>query len=343
MKLKNFMVIEMNIGVIGIGYWGSKVVREYIDLAREGIINGVGICDIRKETLENFKGNENVVKLGTDYKEFLKDDGIDAVHIAVNNDSHYDVAKEALKNGKHVLIEKPMTTDSSKAYELVELSAHHGLILQVGHIFRFANVIRKAKEMVNENYFGDIRYFTLKWTTLMQPIKGVDIIWDLLPHPLDIIHFLTGKWPSKWQVMARAYRREMPNELALINLDYDDLIANIELSWLTPERKRLIEIIGEKRMAKIKCVKQRMRIFENGNEFDVEIEANNTIREEALNFTESIKSQKMPFNSHIIGAKNVDVIEKIMKSICLLFFHQHIHYFFWMKQKKENFIKGGKV
>jgi len=306
----------MNIGVIGMGYWGSKVVREYLDLAKEGKIQGVGICDIRKDVLDIFKNKEYIIKLSGDYKEFLKDDAINGVHICTNNAFHYEVAREALSNGKHVLLEKPMTTDSSKAYELVELSAHNGLTLQVGHIFRFANVIRKAKELMDENYFGKIQYLTLKWTTLMEPMDGVDIIWDLLPHPLDMIHFLTGKWPSEWQVMAKAFRRESPSEMVFINLGYGDFIANIELSWFTPERKRLMEIIGSERMAKVECVKQKIHVFEgNERDFDLEVEGNNTIRGEASNFIDSIKNGKMPFNSHIIGAKNVDVIEKIMEHV----------------------------
>jgi len=305
----------MNIGIIGIGYWGSKVAREYLDLAKEEKIDGVGLCDTREDILNNFE-SEHIIKKSTDYTEFLKNDKIDAVHIAANNKFHYDIAKEALSNGKHVLLEKPMTTETNKAYELVELSAKHGLVLQVGHIFRFANVIRRAKELVDENYFGEIRYLTLKWTTLMESVNGVDIIWDLFPHPLDMIHFLTGKWPSEWQVMARAYRRDKPSEMTFINLDYGDFIANVELSWLTPERKRLMEIVGSERMARVECVKQKIHIFEgNKRDFDLEVEGNNTIREEALNFVDSIKNKKMPFNSHIIGAKNVDIIEKIMESV----------------------------
>jgi len=305
----------MNIGIIGIGYWGSKVAREYLDLAKEEKIDGVGLCDVREDILNNFE-SEHIIKKSTDYTEFLKNDKIDAVHIAANNKFHYDIAKEALSNGKHVLLEKPMTTETNKAYELVELSAKHGLVLQVGHIFRFANVIRRAKELVDENYFGEIRYLTLKWTTLMESVNGVDIIWDLFPHPLDMIHFLTGKWPSEWQVMARAYRRDKPSEMTFINLDYGDFIANVELSWLTPERKRLMEIVGSERMARVECVKQKIHIFEgNKRDFDLEVEGNNTIREEALNFVDSIKNKKMPFNSHIIGAKNVDIIEKIMESV----------------------------
>ena len=313
-RLEVFMVSEMNIGVIGVGYWGSKVAREYLDLAEEGIIDGVGLCDVNKKSLDKFD-SEHVIKKEVEYRRFLKSEEIDGVHIASNNKYHYEIAKESLENGKHVLLEKPMTLNSNRAYELVELSAHNGLILQVGHIFRFANVIRKTKELVDDKTFGDIYYFTLKWTTLMNPIHEVDIIWDLLPHPLDIIHFITGKWPKNWQVMARAYRRDKPSEMTFINLDYEDFIANIELSWVTAERKRLMEIIGSKGMGKIECVKQELTIFEDGEINDVEIEANNTIREEALNFIESIEKGKMPFNSHIIGAKNVDVIEKIMEGI----------------------------
>jgi len=305
----------MNIGIIGVGYWGKKVVGEYIELAKEGKIEGVGICDVREEVLKEFEDREHVIKVSKDYREFLKGDDIDGVHICTNNASHYEIAKEALQNGKHVLLEKPMTTDANKAYELVEISAHTGLILQVGHIFRFANVIRKAKELVEKNYFGKIYYFTLKWTTLMNPINGVDIIWDLLPHPLDIVHFLTGKWPANWQVSAKFYRRKSLNEIAFINLDYKDFVANIELSWVTPERKRLMEIVGSNRMAKVECVKQKILVFEDDKRFDMEIEANNTIKGEAINFIESIKKGKLPFNSHIIGAKNVDVTERIMKSI----------------------------
>ena len=305
----------MNIGVIGVGYWGSKVVNEYLQLAKERIIGEVEICDVNMKASVDYGKNPFVGFISTNYKEFLKKD-IDGVHICTPNDTHYAIAKEALENGKHVLIEKPMTTNSNDAYKLIELSADNGLILQVGHIFRFANVIRKAKELMKENYFGKVYYFTLKWTTMMQPIKGVDIIWDLLPHPLDIIHFLTGEYPYRWQAMGGHFRRGELSEMAFINLDYGSFKANVELSWLTRHRKRELLIAGEKRVAVIECVKQKMKVHEGEqgeNTTEIKIEANNTIREEALNFISSIKNGKMPFNSHIIGAKNVDIIERIME------------------------------
>ena len=306
----------MNIGVIGIGSWGNRVLGEYAGLVKDGKLDGIGICDSNNKLLEGFKKKYNPKIVSNDYKDFLKEDSIDAVHICLPNHLHYEVAKEALLNDKHVLLEKPMTVNSNKAYELIEVASHNGLILQVGHIFRFANVIRKVRELTAEDYFGKIRYLTLNWTTLMNPMEGIDIIWDLLPHPLDMIHFLTGKWPSDWNVVSRAYRREKLSEVAFINLDYDEFFATIGLSWVTPERKRLMEIVGSKRSAKVECVKQKIHVFEgNEKDFDLEVESNNTIKEEAINFVDSINNMKMPFNSHIIGAKNVDVIEKIMKNV----------------------------
>ena len=296
----------MRIGVVGIGYWGSKVTREYLSLVEDRTIDSISLCDVNKGRLGLFKG----VKTFTSLEEFLRN--VDAVHICTNNHTHYQIAKKALENDVHVLVEKPMTVSSSDAYHLVELASEKGLILQVGHIFRFANVIRKTKELLDNEFFGKIYYFTLKWTTLMQPIKGVDIIWDLLPHPLDIIHFLTGKYPSSWNVMTRHFRREKHSELAFINLDYKDFVANIELSWLTHERKRLMEIIGSDKMARIECVRQKMSIIAEDEVYEIPVDANNTIREEILNFIEAVDSRKMPFNSHIIGAKNVDIVEKIV-------------------------------
>ena len=306
----------MKIGIIGLGSWGKRSLGEYADLVNEGKLTGIGICDNDKVTLEKYKKQYNPQIAKSNYKEFLVEETIDAVHICLPNQLHFKAAKEALSNGKHVLLEKPMTTTAEESYQLIELASQNGLILQVGHIFRFANVIRKMKELIEKNYFGDICYLNLKWTTLMDYMDGIDIIWDLLPHPLDMINFLTLKWPTNWKVIARNYRREKLSEVAFILLDYKDFFATVEISWLTPERKRLMEVIGSKRSANVECVKQKIHIFEgNEKQFDLPVESNNTIKEEAENFIGSITSMKMPFNSHIIGAKNVDIIEKVMKNL----------------------------
>jgi len=305
----------MNIGVIGIGYWGSKVLREYLNLVEEEKVDAVGICDVNQNVLKRY--NDCVIKISKDYKKFLSSDDIDAIHICTNNDSHYEIARTAIEAGKHVLLEKPMTTNANQAYKLVEMASNRGIILQVGHIFRFANAIRKTKELVKKDYFGEIYYFTLRWTTLMTPIEGVDVIWDLLPHPIDILNFLTGEFPIKIDGVARSYRREKLNEMAIINMEYEKrFIANIELSWLSPKRRRSLEIIGSNRTGEIECVKQRIHIHEGiGNKFEIPVEKNNTIKEELENFLKAIKSGKAMYNAHIVGARAVDIIEKTINNI----------------------------
>ena len=301
----------MDVGIIGIGYWGKKVVREYIDLYEEGFIDSIAICDIDESRLEPFKEQ---VKTYTDPEKFIRD--IDAVHICTNNQTHYEIAKTALMDETNVLVEKPMTMDHGQAYNLVELASENGLVLQVGHIFRFANAIRKVRELHKERFFGDIRYVKLEWTSLMPSIKDLDIIWDLLPHPLDIINFVTGEWPTEFRVTGRAYRREKLSEVAFIQADYNnDFFANIAISWLQPIRRRTMEIVGSKRSAVVDCVGQEIEAYdEDGSKNRIEVVSNNTIRDEALNFLNAIKTGRNTFNSAIVGARCVETIERVLNN-----------------------------
>lgn len=302
----------MRVGVIGIGRWGAKVLQEYTQLARDGKIDSVGICDLRKNTLREYPG----IKVRSEsYKKFLKSKDIDAVHICTGNSLHYQIALEALKAGKHVLLEKPMATSSDQAYDLIEESERSGLILQVGHIYRFSNVIKKVKKLVSEGYFGQIRYVKVKWTHLMLPIPGTDVIWDLLPHPVDILNIITGKWPLYGRSMEGKYTRDSLSEVAFISLRYRDFFMNAELSWLDPTRRRLLEIVGSEKAAYVECVNQVLSVVSNnGSEWEqIPVSANNTIRDEELNFLSSIKSHRSPHNSHIVGARSISVIENIVK------------------------------
>ncbi|AEA46587.1 Gfo/Idh/MocA family protein [Archaeoglobus veneficus] len=300
----------MKIGVIGLGRWGTKVAREYIALKDEGAIDSIVLCDTNECRLKQFA--DEAIALNQLNGVLSKVDGI---HICSPNSTHYEIAKKALESGVHVLVEKPMTTNHNEAYELVEIATAENLILQVGHIFRFANVIRKIKELYDNRYFGQVYYFNLTWTHLMPYIKGVDVLWDLLPHPLDILNFITKEWPTEFIGVGRAYRRETLNEAVSIQAVYGDgKFANIHLSWINPIRRRILEIVGSKRTALVECVKQEIKVYEN-NEKTLDVKANNTIREEALNFIKAIETGKNNFNSSIVGARNVEMIERAINSL----------------------------
>ena len=300
----------MRIGVIGIGSWGLRVAKEYLDLVRDGYIDDLILCDIDKSKLEIFSDEA----ITTDSLDHLIN-RVDGIHICTPNSTHYEITKKALENGVHVLVEKPMATDHGKAYEIAELALSNDLILQVGHIYRFANVIRKTKELYEKNYFGEIYYFNLTWTHLIPYIDGVDILWDLLPHPLDILNFITKEWPLEFSGVGRAFRRATLNEVVSLQALFNHFFASIHLSWLSPIRRRVLEIVGSKRTALVECVKQTIKLYEEGEERMMDVKANNTIKDEIINFIEAIKTGKNTFNSSIIGVKNVEMIEKALNSL----------------------------
>jgi len=304
----------MKIGVVGIGRWGTKVAREYIALMDEGVIDSVILCDADSSRLKSFV---DVVVTCNQLDDVIRK--ADGIHICTPNSTHYEIAKKALESGVHVLVEKPMTIDHNKAYELVEIATAENLILQVGHIYRFANAIRKIKELYENDYFGDVYYFNLTWTHLMPYMEGVDILWDLLPHPLDILNFVTKKWPVEFVGVGRAFRRSELNEVISLQAIFDDgTFANIHLSWLSPIRRRVLEVVGFKRTALVECVKQEIRIYEEANpnkEKSLEVEVNNTIKDEALNFIRAIETGKNNFNASIVGARNVEMIERAISSL----------------------------
>lgn len=136
----------------------------------------------------------------------------------------------------------------------------------------------------------------------------------ILPHLLDIINFITGEWPSEFGVTGRAYRREKLSEVAFIQADFNkDFFASIAISWLQPIRRRTMEIVGSKRSAIVDCVGQEIEVYEaDGSKGMIDVVSNNTIRDEAFNFLNAIKTGKNTFNSAIVGARCVEMIERVI-------------------------------
>ncbi len=300
----------MRAGVIGSGYWGSKVAEEYVILRKEGMLDSVVLCDKNGSMLKRFADK---CETSTDYAKVLKE--VDMIHVCTPNSTHYEVAKEALQLGISVLVEKPMAGDINHAFDLVELSMNNGLVLQVGHVFRFANIARKAKELYEKGELGKPYYFNLEWAHLIPPIKNVDVVYDLLPHPLDLVNFITGKWPISFDGIGKPFRRSKLIEAAFIEAAYDGFFANFHLSWVLPFRTRRLEIIGSKKSITADCVKQTATLYEKSEIEDISVDSNNTIRDEILNFMKSIKTGKNNYNSSIIGARSVEMIDQAIQSI----------------------------
>ena len=312
---------SVNVAVIGAGYWGKKVTREYLQLARSNPkVDLLMVCDLQDQNLrrcnEAFQVSEK--KLTRDYKEVLCSNDVDAVHICTPNETHHQICKEALSADKHVLLEKPMALHAKHAWELVGIAESRRLCLQVGHIFRFNNALKMMRDLIAQNYLGQLYYLKLQWTTLMPSPLNRDIIHDLGPHPVDIVNYLLKKWPFKVACRARAYRRKMLEELAYITMEFDGgLMAHIELSWLQPGKQRQVIVIGKERTATVDCINQSIGIYENGDgdKFNLDVTRNNTILGEVSHFVESILGNEKSNNPGTVGAKNVAILESLKKSL----------------------------
>jgi predicted dehydrogenase len=253
-----------------------------------------------------------------DYAAALSSDAIDAVHICTPNETHYQICKEALNAGKNVLLEKPMALRAKSAWELVGMAEHKDLILQVGHIFRFNNALKMIRDLMVQNYLGELYYLKLQWTTLCPSPLGRDIIFDLGPHPVDILNFLLSKWPETVTCKAKAYRRKKLEELAYATMEFDEkVIAHMELSWLEPGKTRQVTVIGSERAANIDCLNQTIQVYENGDgdSFNLNVVKNNTIFDEISHFAESILLGKNSRNPGTVGAGNVAVLENLKRSL----------------------------
>ena len=315
------MVKEVNLAVLGAGYWGRKVTEEYLRLSKlDNAFNLINVCDLKKENLDYCRDflHLHSKKLCSDYEAILNSPEVDAVHICTPNETHYKVALEALNCGKNVLLEKPMALFAADAIKLNKVAGSKRLCLQVGHIYRFNSALKRIRELMAENYFGDLYYLKLQWTTRMNSPLGRDIIFDLGPHPIDILHFILGKWPIKVGCAANAYRRPTLEEYAIFHLDFGDKVtAKIELSWLQPGKVRQLEIIGSQRSAEVDCLRQKIRVFENleDTSFSINVPENNTIFDEVNHFVKSIRDESNHKNPGSVGVGNIAVLESLKKSL----------------------------
>lgn len=314
---------KINVGVIGAGYWGKKIAFEYNQLSKkDSLVSLHSVCDLSDDNLSICKAKQNISHVTKCYRDVLSSPEIDAVHICTPNETHYELCRAALAAKKHVLVEKPMTERFGEALKLVDLAKSNNRVLSVGHIFRFNKAIQKIQSLVQNNFFGDLFWLKLQWTALMPLMNGRDIINDLAPHPFDILNFILGRWPSKITCKAKAYRNKDFEETAYIIAEFEDnLMANIELNWLSPGKVRELSIMGSKRFAKVDCLTQEVKVFEDGHFYDLPVQSNNTIGAELNYFIRCIQENAVPKrngsqkNNGLMGAKVVKLLEVSRESM----------------------------
>ncbi|MCK4583930.1 Gfo/Idh/MocA family oxidoreductase, partial [candidate division WOR-3 bacterium] len=326
--------IMIKIGLVGAGYWGKNLIRNIME-SKEAALNIV--CDIDKNKLMRVKKRYPGVKITTNYLNLVNDKSIDAVVISTNVNSHHNLAKKAIKNGKHVFVEKPMAETVEKAEELVELANNNKLTLMVGHTFLYSPPVIKIKEILQNNGIGKVYYISSSRVNLGIHQKDVSVIFDLAPHDFSILSYWLDEVPIKVSCIGYDYIQKGIPDVAFINLIFaSGIIAHIEVSWLAPSKLRRTTIVGKKKMILYDDTEstEKVKIYDEGvdvikpksfGEFQLSyrvgdivsprIEPSEPLAEEVSHFCKCIKTGKKPRSDGVNGLEVVKVLEAAERSL----------------------------
>lgn len=323
----------VNFGTIGYGYWGPNVVRNLDGL------DGACVAAIA-DTSAAARGRAEKAMHGTlitpDANEIITSPDIDAVAIVTPVWTHFALAKAALENGKHVFVEKPFTSNAAQAEELINLAARKNLQIMVDHTFLFTGAVRKMKQLLQEDALGKLYYYDSTRVNLGLFQHDVNVIWDLAPHDLSIMDYLIEG--DAEQIVATGQTHLNGHEdVAFITLYFpNEVIAHINVNWLSPVKVRMTLIGGEKKMLvwndleadeKIKVYDKGVRVtnregvynllvnYRSGDMWAPHLEPAEALRQELGYFVECINKNQTPFNDGLAGLRVVKMLEAASHSL----------------------------
>jgi predicted dehydrogenase len=329
----------IRIGVIGYGYWGPRVARNFHDL--DGCELAV-ICDKRPEVLRRVKQAYPGVHVTSDSCEVLTSPAIDAVAVVTPVWTHFELAKKALENGKHVFVEKPFTSTTAQAEELINLADRKHLQIMVDHTFLFTGAVKKMREVIDDGTLGRLYYYDSTRVNLGLFQHDVNVIWDLAPHDLSIMDHLIQKKPEALVATGQVHLNAF-EDLAYLTIYFpDQMIAHINVNWLSPVKVRTTLIGGEKKMLMWNDLEadEKVKIYDKGvnvkngqngqngqNVYDLlvsyrsgdmwapRLDQAEALAAEAGYFLECILKNQRPFNDGVAGLRVVKMLEAADRSL----------------------------
>jgi predicted dehydrogenase len=258
----------LGVALVGHGYWGPNLLRNYMEIPEARIS---WVCDLLSEQLAKVGARYPDLKLSDDCAEMLSDPDVEAVLVATPISTHHAVAKAALEAGKHVFVEKPMTSDQADARELIDIAAARGLTLMVGHTFVFSPPVRKVKELIDSGALGDIYFITTQRVNLGLHQKDVSVVWDLAPHDLSILYYWLGEHACAVSVNGRGCIVPEIPDVAFMNLKFPSgVVAEIQASWLSPVKLRRSIVVGSKKMLVYDDTEnvEKVKVYDHGVNFE---------------------------------------------------------------------------
>jgi len=329
------MCKQIKVGVVGCGYWGPNLVRNFRSLPDCHL---KAMCDISEERLKHLSALYPDVKGQTSYEHMLNGVGVDAVVVATSVKLHFPMAKAALLAGKHTMIEKPMASSSEQCAELVEIARKKGLVLMVGHTFLYSPAVRKIKEIIARGDLGDIRYICARRLNLGLFQKDINVAWDLAPHDISIVLHLLEESPCSVNCRGSAHVTPGIEDVTSMSLTFpNDRSAIIHSSWLDPRKVREMTIVGSRRMIVYDDVAQqeKIRIFDArverpphydtfaefhyayhyGDTYAPYVKQEEPLKTECQHFLECIREGKEPLTHGGQGLELVRILEASTESL----------------------------
>jgi predicted dehydrogenase len=323
----------LKLGVIGYGYWGPNVVRNF---ATQPDCEVVAICDKNPKAVAQVLSRHPSAQVTSDPDELMESPETDAIAIVTPVSTHYDLAKKALVNGKHVFVEKPFTATSAQAEELIELADRRNLQIMVDHTFLFTGAVRKIKELVDGGILGPLYYYDSTRVNLGLFQHDVNVIWDLGPHDVSIMDHLIGLEPDLVVATGGAHLNGFA-DMAYITLYFpNNIVAHINVNWLSPVKVRTTLIGGQRKMLvwndlepaeKIKVYDKGVEVrteegrhrllvsYRSGDMWAPRVEEAEALQREARYFLDCIASGKRPLNDGRAGLRVVRILEAADESL----------------------------
>jgi predicted dehydrogenase len=254
----------IRVGVIGYGYWGPNLVRNLVETSNAQV---VAVSDLRKERLSLVRSRYPMIETFQDHRTLFEDSRLDAIVIATPVSTHFDLAMQALRAGKHVLVEKPLTATVEQALRLIKEANRCNRILMVDHTFVYTSAVRKIRDLVMSNELGDIYYYDSVRVNLGLFQHDVNVIWDLAVHDLSIVDYVLPAKPRAVSATGMSHIAGEPENIAYLTLFFDgNLIAHIHVNWLAPVKVRRTLIGGSRRMIVYDDLEpsEKVRVYDKG-------------------------------------------------------------------------------
>jgi predicted dehydrogenase len=323
----------IRIGVIGYGYWGPNIVRNLRSLERCQV---AAVCDQSPAALRRAKQAHPDLPVSADASELVTSPHIDAIAVVTPVWTHFELAKAALENGKHIFVEKPFTSTTRQAEELIELAERKNLRIMVDHTFLFTGAVRKIRELIDEGVLGDLYYYDATRVNLGLFQHDISVVWDLAPHDLSIIDFLIPEKPEAVIATGEAHLNGLV-DVAFITIYFQGkTIAHVNVNWLSPVKVRTTLIGGEKKMLvwndleadeKIKVYDKGAQMsngqglhellvsYRSGDMWAPRIEQAEALRVALGYFIECVEKDQNPFNDGVAGLRVVRILEAADRSL----------------------------